>query len=50
MIQIVGTPTDTEEGHKDLRKITFQFAQTGDVNDPQSLYINGLSPVGVGWW
>ena len=50
MIQIVGTPTDTEEGHKDLRKITFQFTQTGDVNDPQSLYINGLSPVGVEWW
>ena len=50
MIDVVGTPTDTMDSHPDLRKITFQFAEIGDVNDPKALYTNGLSPIGPEWW
>lgn len=50
MIRVTGTPTDSQNGHRDLRSITFEWVEVGDVNDMKSLYENGLSDVDAQWW
>ena len=50
LIKIVGKPTDTNEGHQDLRRISFEWIESGDVNDPRTLYINNLSEVEEAYW
>ena len=50
LIKITGKPTDINEGHKDLRKISFEWTEIGDVNSCKDLYTNNLSDVGVQWW
>lgn len=50
LIKVVGQPTDTNEGHKDLRRISFDWVEIGDVNDPKTLYMNNLSKVEQKYW
>jgi hypothetical protein len=50
LIKIHGKPTDINAGHQDLRKITFEWVEIGDVNSSKDLYINNLSDVDVKWW
>lgn len=50
LIKITGKPTDINEGHRDLRKISFEWTEIGDVNSCKDLYMNNLSDVGVEWW
>ncbi len=50
MIKVINTPTDNQGGHPDLRQITFEWVEIGDVNDMKSLYYAGLSDVEPRWW
>ena len=50
MIQVTGTPSDSQKGHRDLRAITFEWVEVGDINDMKALYENGLSDVDARWW
>ncbi len=50
MIRVTGTPTDSQRGHIDLRQITFEWVEIGDVNDMETLYNTGLSDVESRWW
>lgn len=50
MIQVTGNPTDTNEGHEDLRKITFEWTEIGDVENEQDLFTNGFSDVDIKYW
>lgn len=50
MIRVTGTPTDSYGGHLDLRKITFEWVEIGDINDMKTLYNYGFSDVDSRWW
>lgn len=50
MIRVTGNPNDTQNGHMDLRTISFEWAEIGDINDMQDLYENNLSDVDSRWW
>lgn len=50
MIQVSGKITDNKEGHRDIRNITFEWVEIGDINDMKALYLNGLSDVDSKWW
>ena len=50
MIKASGTVNDTMDGHRDLRNITFEWVEVGDVNDMKTLYMNGFSDVDQKWW
>ena len=50
MIRVTGAPTDSLNGHRDLRTITFEWVEVGDINDMKALYENGLSDVDARWW
>ncbi len=47
MIRVTGKPADTNEGHEDLRKITFEWTEIGDVENEQDLFTNGFSDVDI---
>lgn len=50
MARCVGAPQDIMNGHPDLRQITFEWVEIGDVNDMEALYYNNLSDVESRWW
>ena len=50
MIKPSGTISEAMDGHRDLRNITFEWTEIGDVNDMRSLYLNGFSDVDSQWW
>jgi len=50
MIKVTGSPTDSQNGHRDLRSITFEWVEVGNINDMRALYENGLSDVDSRWW
>ena len=50
LIKITGKPTDISEGHEDLRRISFEWVEIGDVNSEKDLYLNNLSDVSAEWW
>lgn len=50
MIRVTGNPTDSQEGHYDIRKINFEWVEIGDVNDMKTLYNYGFSDVDSRWW
>lgn len=50
IIRVVGTPTDSKNEHVDIRQISFDWVEVGDINDMESLYRNGFSDVGAEWW
>lgn len=50
MIRVKGSPVDKMKEHPDLRQITFEWTEIGDVNDMKTLYETGLSDVGEKWW
>lgn len=50
LIKITGKPTDTCDGHQDLRKISFEWVEVGDINSAKDLYLNNLSDISSEWW
>lgn len=50
MIRVSSSPNDSKNGHRDIRQITFEWVEIGDVNDMKTLYINGFSDVDSRWW
>ena len=50
LVRITDTPSDTQNGHPDLRQITFSWVEIGDVNSVKDLYQNGLTDVTSEWW
>lgn len=50
MIRVVGNIKDSKGGHTDIRQISFEWAEIGDVNDMKTLYDYGFSDVGSRWW
>lgn len=50
MIKVCGTVNDVMDGHRDLRQLTFEWIEIGDVNDMRTLYMNGFSDVDSRWW
>lgn len=50
MIKVINTPTDNSMQHPNLRQISFEWVEVGDVNDMRSLYYSGLSDVDSRWW
>lgn len=50
MIRVLPDISDSQHGHRDLREISFQWVEIGDVNDMQALYNNGFSDVDSIWW
>ena len=50
MINVTGNPTDTQGGHYDIRQISFEWIEIGDINDMRTLYNYGFSDVDSRWW
>lgn len=50
MIRVTGQPTDSSDGHLDVRNLSFEWAEIGDYNDMETLYRNGFSDVKSRWW
>lgn len=50
MINVTGSPTDTQGGHYDIRQISFEWIEIGDINDMRTLYNYGFSDVDSRWW
>lgn len=50
LIKVIGQPTDTEDGHRYIRRFTFDWVEIGDVNNVRTLYNNKLSDVGIAYW
>lgn len=50
MICVTGNITDNRGGHTDIRQISFEWVEIGDINDMKSLYRNGLSDIQSRWW
>lgn len=50
MIRVVGKPQDAMGGHYDIRQITFEWVEIGDINDMKTLYNYGFSDVDSRWW
>lgn len=50
MMKVTGEITDTNDGHNDLRKIGFNWAEIGDLNDMKDLYGFGFVDVESRWW
>lgn len=50
LISVSGNISDEADGHNDLRKISFDWIEIGNVNDKEVLYNSGLTNVGKEWW
>lgn len=50
IIRVIGNISDARGEHSDIRKISFEWVEIGDVNDMKTLYQMGLSDVGSRWW
>lgn len=50
LIKVTDMPSDTQNGHPDLRQITFNWAEIGDAESVRDLYYNRLSDVTSEWW
>lgn len=50
LISVNGSISDNGKEHNDLRQLSFDWVEIGNVNDMETLYINGLSDVGKEWW
>ena len=50
LVRVTGAPTDSRGSHSDIRQLTFEWVEIGDVNNMQTLYETGLSDVEARWW
>lgn len=50
MVRPTGGIEDKQNGHPDIRQISFEWVEIGDVNDMKTLYSNGFSDVDKKWW
>lgn len=50
IIRVTSGINDNQKGHIDLRQISFDWVEIGDINDMKTLYRLGLSDVDSRWW
>ena len=50
MIKVTGQPQESHDGHVDVKQLSFEWMEVGDVNDMETLYYNGFSDVTSEWW
>lgn len=50
LAKCIGNPTDSMNAVPELRQITFEWIEIGDVNDVETLYYCGLTDVMARWW
>ena len=50
MIKVTGNINDSQGGHPNIRQISFEWIEIGDVNDMETLYNYGFSDVESRWW
>lgn len=50
IINVTGGINDTKKGHPDIRQISFEWVEIGDINDMKTLYRLGFSDIGSRWW
>ena len=50
LIGITGEISDNGDDHNDIRKLSFEWTEIGNVKDIETLYNCGLSDVGKEWW
>ena len=50
MIRVTGNIQDSKGGHPDIRQLSFDWTEIGDVNDMETLYFYGFSDVDSRWW
>lgn len=50
MIKVTGEIMDSNDGHSDLRKISFNWVEVGDLKDMQDLYGYGFVDIESRWW
>lgn len=50
LIQVVGEPSETYEGHPELQMIRFDFVEIGNADREEDLYQNNLSDIEPGRW
>ena len=50
LIGITGEISDSGDDHNDIRKLSFEWTEIGNVKDIETLYNCGLSDVGKEWW
>ena len=49
IVKVVDKINDKKNGHVDLRQVSFDWVEIGDINDMKTLYELGLSDVGSRW-
>lgn len=50
MMKVVGEITDSQDGDSDLRRISFNWAEIGDLNSMKDLYGYNFVDVDSRWW
>lgn len=50
IIRVTGGIKDSKKGHVDLRQITFEWVEVGDINDMETLYGYGFIDTETKWW
>lgn len=50
LIKVTGGITDQMDNHPQLRKISFDWVEIGNVDDEETLYMNGLTDISSEWW
>ena len=50
MINVTGNVSDAQGGHPDIRQISFEWVEIGDINDMRTLYNYGFSDIDSRWW
>lgn len=50
LIRISGPVSDAGRDHNDLRQLSFEWVEIGNVNDMKSMYECGLSDIDRKWW
>ena len=50
MVKVTGQPQESHDGHYDIKQLSFEWMEVGDVNDMETLYYNGFSDVTSEWW
>lgn len=51
MIRVTGQPQESHEGNNiNIKGLSFEWVEIGDINDMETLYNNGFSDIGSEWW
>lgn len=50
MVKVAGQPRENHNGHFDIRQLSFDWVEIGDINDMETMYNNGFTDVTSEWW